>query len=140
MVTVIQFLGPSIKARSKERERYLAEGSTWSVQVSTWSNWIYCDLENPSRTTQGQRFDSPRAVDDLARRRLPDPPPPFKVVRAFPNLKFMHPLLLARPRGSDRLFVGEQDGVLYSFLDRPDARAELHGPDRIGKKAAPQRN
>jgi putative heme-binding domain-containing protein len=55
----------------------------------------------------------------------PDPPPPFKVVRAFPNLKFTHPLLLARPPGSDRLFVGEQDGVLYSFLDKPNARAEL---------------
>src|ERR1700723_921476 len=38
----------------------------------------------------------------------PDPPPPFKVVRAFPNLKFEHPLLLARCPGSDRLFVGEQ--------------------------------
>jgi putative heme-binding domain-containing protein len=55
----------------------------------------------------------------------PDPPPPFKVVRAFPNLKFEHPLLMARPPASDRLFVGEQDGVLYSFADRPDARAEL---------------
>jgi glucose/arabinose dehydrogenase len=55
----------------------------------------------------------------------PDPPPPFKVVRAFPNLKFAHPLLMARPPGSDRLFVGEQDGVLYSFVDRPDACAEL---------------
>jgi putative heme-binding domain-containing protein len=55
----------------------------------------------------------------------PDPPPPFQVVRAFPNLKFTHPLLMARPPGSDRLFVGEQEGVLYSFKDRPDARAEL---------------
>src|SRR5260370_29941836 len=55
----------------------------------------------------------------------PDPPPPFKVVRAFPNLKFEHPLLIARPPGSDRLFVGEQAGVLYSFPDRPDARADL---------------
>jgi putative heme-binding domain-containing protein len=55
----------------------------------------------------------------------PDPPPPFKVVRAFPNLKFEHPLLLARCPGSNRLFVGEQDGVLYSFVDRPDARADL---------------
>jgi putative heme-binding domain-containing protein len=55
----------------------------------------------------------------------PDPPPPFAVVRAFPNLKFTHPLLMARPPGSDRLFVGEQDGVLYSFRDRPDAYAEL---------------
>src|SRR6266567_3903816 len=55
----------------------------------------------------------------------PDPPPPFKVVRAFPNLKFDHSLLLARCPGSDRLFVGEQAGVLYSFTDRPDARADL---------------
>ena len=55
----------------------------------------------------------------------PDPPPPFKVVRAFPNLKFNRPLLLARAPGSDRLFVGEQDGRLYSFRDEPDARADL---------------
>src|SRR5947199_6893535 len=55
----------------------------------------------------------------------PDPPPPFKVVRAFPNLTFAHPLLMARPPGSGRLFVGEQDGVLYSFADKPDARADL---------------
>jgi putative heme-binding domain-containing protein len=55
----------------------------------------------------------------------PDPPPPFRVVRAFPNLKFAHPLLMARCPGSDRLFVGEQAGVLYSFTDRPDAKAEL---------------
>ena len=55
----------------------------------------------------------------------PDPPPPFKVVRAFPNLKFEHPLLIARCPGSDRLFVGEQAGVLYSFPSKPDAKAEL---------------
>src|SRR5437868_6328477 len=55
----------------------------------------------------------------------PDPPPPFKVVRAFPNLKFEKPLLLARCPGSDRLFVGEQAGVLYSFVNQSDAKAEL---------------
>ena len=55
----------------------------------------------------------------------PDPPPPFKVVRAFPNLKFTHPLLMARTPGIDRLFVGEQAGVLWSFSDNPDARADL---------------
>jgi putative heme-binding domain-containing protein len=57
----------------------------------------------------------------------PDPPAPFKVVRAFPNLKFQHPLLIVRAPGSDRLFVGEQAGVLYSFVDKPDAKAELFG-------------
>jgi putative heme-binding domain-containing protein len=55
----------------------------------------------------------------------PDPPPPFKIVRAFPNLKFEKPLLLARCPGSDRLFVGEQAGVLYSFSNNQDAKAEL---------------
>jgi putative heme-binding domain-containing protein len=55
----------------------------------------------------------------------PDPPPPFKVVRVSPNLKFEHPLLIARYPGSNRLIVGEQSGVLYSFADDPDARADL---------------
>ena len=55
----------------------------------------------------------------------PDPPPPLKIVRAFPNLKFEKPLLLARCPGSDRLFVGEQAGVLYSFPNNPDAKADL---------------
>lgn len=55
----------------------------------------------------------------------PDPPAPFKVVRAFPNLKFEHPLLMARAPGSSRLYIGEQAGVLYSFEDRPDAKADL---------------
>jgi glucose/arabinose dehydrogenase len=55
----------------------------------------------------------------------PDPPPPFKVVHVFPNLKFEHPLLIARVPGSDRFVVGEQAGILFSFDgDRPDARAE----------------
>jgi putative heme-binding domain-containing protein len=55
----------------------------------------------------------------------PDPPAPYKVVRAFPKVKFHHPLLIARPPGSDRLFVGEQEGVLWSFVDKQDAKAEL---------------
>ena len=55
----------------------------------------------------------------------PDPPPPFQIVRAFPNLKFDKPLLLARCAATERLFVGEQAGVLYSFENRPDATAEL---------------
>src|SRR5438094_4659402 len=52
----------------------------------------------------------------------PDPPPPFKVVRAFPKLKFNNPLLMARCPGSDRFFVGEFAGVLHSFRDTPDAK------------------
>src|SRR5262245_17312419 len=53
----------------------------------------------------------------------PDPPPPYKVVRAFPNVKFRQPLLMGHQ--GDRLFVGEQAGVLYSFPNKPDAKADL---------------
>ncbi len=55
----------------------------------------------------------------------PEPPPPFKVVRAFPNVTFKKPLLIARAPGTDRLFVGEEEGVLYSIPNRPDAQREL---------------
>ncbi|WP_422925781.1 PQQ-dependent sugar dehydrogenase [Singulisphaera sp. PoT] len=55
----------------------------------------------------------------------PEPPPAFKVVRAFPNLKFDHPALITRYPEGDRLVVGEQNGVLHTFPNRPDARAEL---------------
>jgi len=54
----------------------------------------------------------------------PEEPPPLKIVRVFPNLKFEKPLLLARCPGSDRFFVGEQAGVLYSFPNHQDARAD----------------
>ena len=55
----------------------------------------------------------------------PEPPPPYKSARVFPNAKFNHPLLLAKCPGSDRLFVGEQEGVLYSLANKPDAKPEV---------------
>ena len=36
----------------------------------------------------------------------PDPPTPYKVVRAFPNLKFEHPTLIARFPDIDFVDVG----------------------------------
>src|SRR5262245_60047570 len=55
----------------------------------------------------------------------PDPPPKFKSVRVFPEAKFHHPALIARCPGSDRLFIGEQEGYLYSIANKPDAKREL---------------
>ena len=52
----------------------------------------------------------------------PEPPPKFKSVRVFPDVKFDHPLLIARCPGTDRLFVGEQDGV--AVLARQQAGRE----------------
>jgi putative heme-binding domain-containing protein len=72
----------------------------------------------------------------------PDPPPPYRVERAFPKLTFKNPLLMARAPGIDRLFVGEQVGKLYSFPNDPnsakadlflDLTTEIHSWDKAGK-------
>jgi uncharacterized repeat protein (TIGR03806 family) len=72
----------------------------------------------------------------------PDPPPPFRIERAFPKLAFKNPLLLTRAPGGDRLFVGEHAGKIYSFPDDQgcaradlflDPMTELHSWDKGGK-------
>src|SRR5207249_4307025 len=102
----------------------------WSFECGTPAGSDSGQFMRPEKTVQEKRADEQaKAVrQPWTTSRVvgsPDPPPPFKVVRAFPNLKFEHPLLMARAPGSDRLYVGEQRGVLYSFPDRPDAKADL---------------
>src|SRR5262249_16783397 len=56
----------------------------------------------------------------------PHPPPPYKSVRSFPKLTFKNPLLITMAPGSNRFFVGEQAGKLFSFPNDQDcARADL---------------
>lgn len=55
----------------------------------------------------------------------PEPPPKYKAVRAFTEAKFDHPLLIVKCPGSDRLFIGEQAGVLYSLAPKSDAKPEV---------------
>ncbi|HSZ59254.1 MAG TPA: PQQ-dependent sugar dehydrogenase [Tepidisphaeraceae bacterium] len=45
----------------------------------------------------------------------PEPPPPFRSQRAFPNLTFKNPLDIAFAPGGSRVFVAEQFGKIYSF-------------------------
>jgi putative heme-binding domain-containing protein len=56
----------------------------------------------------------------------PDPPPKYRSVRVFPNAQFHRPDLIARCPGIDRLFIGEQPGVIYSLdLTDPQAKPDL---------------
>lgn len=56
----------------------------------------------------------------------PEPPPPYTAARVFPAAKFYHPLLISRMPGSDLLFVGEQDGKIFTLNPKqPDAKPEL---------------
>lgn len=56
----------------------------------------------------------------------PEPPPPYAAKHVFPNAKFNHPLLISPMPGSDLLFVGEQDGKIFTLNPKqPDAKPEL---------------
>jgi putative heme-binding domain-containing protein len=52
----------------------------------------------------------------------PEPPLPFVAERVFPALKFTNCLDLAAMPGSDRLFVVEQAGKIFSFPNKPDVK------------------
>jgi len=59
-------------------------------------------------------------------RGAPDPPAPYRIERVFDKLKFAEPLDLVRAPGTDRLFVAERYGKIYSFPNTPLVeRAEL---------------
>ena len=49
----------------------------------------------------------------------PEPPMPFRVQRAYPKLTFKAPLEVAFDARSHRVFIAEQAGKLYSFVDDP---------------------
>ncbi|MBN9121486.1 MAG: PQQ-dependent sugar dehydrogenase [Planctomycetes bacterium] len=75
-----------------------------------------------------------RAADEPSKRKAwttskvagsPEPPPKYKSVRAFTEAKFDHPLLIVKCPGSERLFVGEQAGALYSLANKPDAKPDV---------------
>ncbi len=51
----------------------------------------------------------------------PEPPPPYRTERVFTHLKFNLPVALAAAPGSDRMFVVEQEGKIFSFVNNPTA-------------------
>lgn len=56
----------------------------------------------------------------------PEVPLPYVTERAFPALKFNNCLDITKAPGSDRLFVAEQGGKIFSFSNKPDvASADL---------------
>lgn len=51
----------------------------------------------------------------------PEPPAPYRVEPAFPELKFTNPVELAHAPGTDRLLVVELGGKIWSFPNRSGA-------------------
>jgi glucose/arabinose dehydrogenase len=71
--------------------------------------------------------ESPRVPWTSSRvRGSPEPPPPYRVERAFPGLKFSSPVEILRVPGSTRLLVAELGGKIWTFEPAPDtASADL---------------
>lgn len=56
----------------------------------------------------------------------PEPPPPFRAERMFPKLTFKQPTVLTNAPGTDRMFIAEQAGKVYSIANDPQvAQADL---------------
>ncbi|MGE3806197.1 MAG: sorbosone dehydrogenase family protein, partial [Gemmataceae bacterium] len=102
------------QARARTLARFVVVVFT-VLGLSCWRAAVAEDAAKPARKpwTTSQVVGSP------------EPPPPYKVLRVFPKMKFHHPLLLVPGPDLKRLFVAEQAGVLYSFPDVPDAKAEV---------------
>lgn len=108
------------------RRWFLAAFALPFVVVAGLAGWLASSPAQSPQPSRSQPAKSARIPWTTSRVvGSPDPPPPFKVVRAFPNLKFQHPLLMDRFPEGDRLIVGEQAGVLYSFPNKPEAKADL---------------
>jgi putative heme-binding domain-containing protein len=51
----------------------------------------------------------------------PNPPSPYRTQRVFPEMQFVNPVVLTNAPGTDRLFVVELGGKIYSFLREPSS-------------------
>ena len=56
----------------------------------------------------------------------PEPPHPYRIVPAFPKLKFKNPLHMTSAPGTNRMFVLEHAGKIFSFPNKPNVeKADL---------------
>ena len=70
----------------------------------------------------------------------PDPPPPYRIERVFTKLTFNKPVILTDAPDSNRLFMVELDGKIFSFTNDParesadlffDMAASIEGMRRV---------
>jgi hypothetical protein len=94
------------------------------------------DAKEPVRKASGLEKRVPWTTSKVIG--SPEPPPPYKTEPAFPKLpKFDEPLDMTYAPGTDRLFVAERMGKIFSFVNKKDADKTdlaLELKDKDGKK------
>jgi uncharacterized repeat protein (TIGR03806 family) len=100
--------------------------------TAQWSSWAADPAKDGAANRQEAAANRP---DGIEQRRLwttsrvkgsPDPPLPFRTEAAFAKLKFAEPLAMTPAPGTDRLFVVERYGKIFSFPNDPQTeKADL---------------
>jgi len=75
--------------------------------------------ESPSSAAE---FESRKPWTTSRVKGSPEPPLPYRAQRVFPRLNFEQPTVLTNAPSTDRLFVAEQKGRIYSIPDDPDCK------------------
>ena len=93
----------------------------YTVAVGIVASVLLGLLLAPVRSASPRSKDKPYGIEKRVPwttsrvRGSPEPPPPYVTESAFPKLKFDEPLEMVSAPGSDRLFVVERYGKIYSF-------------------------
>jgi putative heme-binding domain-containing protein len=86
--------------------------------------WMAVRTETPSVAGPAAERRVPWSTSKVAG--SPDPPHPYRVARVFPKLRFKNPLHITSAPGTDRLFVLEHTGKIFSFPNQADVeKADL---------------
>jgi uncharacterized repeat protein (TIGR03806 family) len=85
-----------------------------------YANGSAAPAEEPFGLNQRTQWTTSRLIGS------PDPPPPYRLTRVFPQISFKGPVFIAQDPMSDRLFVAEYEGRIYSFLPSdPSGKKDL---------------
>ena len=81
-----------------------------------------CGAAEKQRTDTGRAFGITKRIPWTSSRLVgrPEPPLPYRARRIFEHLGFKGPTVLTSAPGTERLFVAEQAGAIYSIPDDPD--------------------
>ena len=80
--------------------------------------------EDNTQKTSGLANRTPLTTSNVRGR--PEPPLPFRAEVAFPKINFKNPTVLTNAPGTDRFFVAEQSGKIYSIVgNRSSSKKDL---------------
>lgn len=114
-----------------DRHGRSARAIAWAIFALSLCVFVCCRIgkSDPAEAPYGIPARIPWTTSHI--QGSPEPPPPYKLQRAFPKLTFTNPLEIAFAQGSSRVFVAEQGAKIYSFpndenCEKADLLVDVH--------------